>query len=117
MVFQKERPARESGANTSFQPLERRLLPPQQGENAGDLIVGVVRMPKGLRVRTSLCQAIQSLSIVPCQGVKYAPQTNDERLIGQKLGCLIQQSLCLLPIPSHYGRLWPVVDRILIAGI
>ena len=63
-VLQKERPARESAANTSLQPIERGLSPPQQGKNTSDLIVAVVRMPKGFWVCTSLGQAVQRLSII-----------------------------------------------------
>src|SRR5271157_1507043 len=71
-VLQKKRPARESAANTALQPIERGFSPPQQGKNASDLIVVVMRMPKRLWVRTSLGQAAQRLSIIPGQRVKDA---------------------------------------------
>ena len=69
-VLQKKGPARESAANTALQPTERGLLPPQQGKNATDLIVAVVRMSKGLWICTSLGQTAQRLSVIPGQRVK-----------------------------------------------
>lgn len=45
-VFQEKRPAREPCADAAFQPFEGRLALPGQGENARDLIVGVVGVSK-----------------------------------------------------------------------
>ena len=71
-VLQKKRPARESAANTSLQPIERGFSPSQQGKNASDLVVTVMRMPKGFWVCTCLGYTVQRLSIIPRQRVKDA---------------------------------------------
>jgi hypothetical protein len=81
-VLQKKRPARESAANTSLQPIERVFSPPQQGKNTSDLIVAVVRMPKGFWVCTSLGQAVECLSVFPRHCVINALQTDDEWFFG-----------------------------------
>src|SRR5882672_7694209 len=51
-VLQKKRPARESTANTSLQPLEGSFASSQQGKYAGNLMVSVVRMSEGFWTRT-----------------------------------------------------------------
>jgi hypothetical protein len=45
-VFQKKRPARESAADTPLKPFKSSFESPNQGENARDLTIGVVRVPK-----------------------------------------------------------------------
>src|ERR1700751_2444068 len=71
-VLLEKGPARESAAHTSLQPIERGILPLQQGKNASELIVAVVCMPEGFRVCTSLGHAVQRLSIISRQRVKDA---------------------------------------------
>src|SRR4051794_9272079 len=64
-VLQKKRPARESASDTSLQPIERRFSPSQQGKNATDLVVAVMRVSKGFWVCACLGYTVQGLSIVP----------------------------------------------------
>ena len=45
-VFHEKRPARETGADAAFEPCKRFRRPFQQGENAGDLIISMVRVAK-----------------------------------------------------------------------
>ena len=46
-ILQKKRPAGETGVYGAFQPRHRFVLVPQYGINAGDIIVGVMRMAEG----------------------------------------------------------------------
>jgi hypothetical protein len=71
-VLQEKRPARESRADTSLQPLERSFPPPQQCKDACDLIVAVVRVSKGFWARTSLGQAVERHILFPGQRIKDA---------------------------------------------
>ena len=48
VVFQEERPARETVADASLQPGKSLLMLAGQCKHAGDLIIGAVRMPKRL---------------------------------------------------------------------
>ena len=65
MVIDEKWPARESGANASFQPFERRRWPIKQCENASDLIISMMRMTE--RFWNSACpvDALYSLSDLP----------------------------------------------------
>jgi hypothetical protein len=58
-VFHEKRPARKSSADTALQPLKGGVALPGQSENACDLIIGVVRVPKGFRTRTSPGHAVE----------------------------------------------------------
>ena len=53
-VFQEEGPTGESGANTAFEPFEGGFAAAQNGEDAGGLIIGIVRMSEGLWNGTDL---------------------------------------------------------------
>ena len=46
-IFHKKRPARETRADAAFEPFEGRRGPTQDGQDAGNLIVGVVSVAKG----------------------------------------------------------------------
>jgi hypothetical protein len=46
MVFQEKWPACKSAADTPLKPGKGSFTPPQQGENASDLIIGMVSVPK-----------------------------------------------------------------------
>jgi len=45
-VFQEKGPACESSADAPLKPLESSFTSAYQGENASDLIIGMVRVPK-----------------------------------------------------------------------
>ena len=61
-VFQEKRPACETATDTSLQPLKRSFTALQHCKYAGDLIVAVVRMPKGFWARTSRRHTVQRLA-------------------------------------------------------
>src|SRR5215472_2706554 len=70
-IFQEERPTCESGADTPFKPLKSRSPLPCQGENASDLIIGMVRMPKGFWTRTGPGHGVECQFIFSRQRVKH----------------------------------------------
>jgi hypothetical protein len=45
-VLQEKRPARKSAADAPLKPLKSSFASPHQGENASDLIIGMVRVPE-----------------------------------------------------------------------
>ncbi len=90
-VLEEKRPASEAAGDTSLQPLKRSFSPLQHCKYASDLVVAVVRMPKGLWAGTSRRQAVQRLSRRSGRRVIDTLQTDDEWLFRQELDRLIEQ--------------------------
>src|ERR1700675_4835964 len=81
-VFDKKGPARKSGANAPLKPCKGFGWPPQYGENTGDLIIGMVGMPKGFWAGTGPREALERPFRVIRHGVEDPEQTEDERFFG-----------------------------------
>ena len=64
-VSHKKRPASKSGADTSLEPFKCHFVPTQQCKNAGNLILSMVRMSKGLWACACLAQAFKCLPLFP----------------------------------------------------
>ena len=58
---------------------------PGEGENAGDLIVSMVRVPKRFWTRTCPGSCSRAPRLLSRQGVKHALQADDERFVRDKL--------------------------------
>ena len=69
-IFQEVRPASKAGADAPLQPLKSSFAPSGQGERAGDLIVGMVRVPEGFGARTGSGHAFDSRISIPHQRVE-----------------------------------------------
>src|ERR1700733_9713928 len=76
-IFQKVRPASEAGADAPLQPLKSSFAPPSQGERAGDLIIRMVRVPKGFRARTGSGHTSNGRIPIPHQRVEEPMQAGD----------------------------------------
>src|SRR5208282_469415 len=71
-IFQKIRPASEPGTDAPFQPLKSSFASPGEGERAGDLIVGMMRVAKRLWTRTGPGHAVDCRVLIPHQSVEQA---------------------------------------------
>jgi hypothetical protein len=69
-IFQEKRPACESRADASLEPVKSSFAPSRERESASDLIIGVVCVPKRLRTGTGLGHASDCCFSVPGQGVE-----------------------------------------------
>src|SRR5215467_11072494 len=116
MVFEEKRPAGESTADTPLKPLEGRLALSCQRQNAGDLIIGVMRVPKGFWARTGSGHAVQSLWDLTRQCIKHTLETNDEWFFRQELQRFSKQSLRHSPVPRHHVWLRSKIYRVLVGG-
>src|SRR5580704_7889812 len=114
-ILQEVRPAGESGADTSLQPLKSGFASPGEGERAGYLIIRVVRVAKRLWTRTGPGHTINGRISIFHQGVEQALQTDDERFIRDKLKRFVDPEPGLFPVPSHHGGEGSKIKRVLVA--
>lgn len=115
-VAEEEGPAGESGADAALEPLEGddRLL--EQGESAGDLVVDVVGVTKGLRACAGLGDGPEGALGLASQSEEDALKTGDERIAGQETGCFFEQGFSGTPVSGHHGGLRSEVEGVLLAG-
>ena len=78
-----EGPAGETGVDAAFQPRHGLVRFPQYGINAGDLIVGVVRMAEGARGIQSPANTLERRAGLVAPGVQHALHADDQRLVAQ----------------------------------
>ena len=62
-IFPEKRPTRESSADTALKPFKGGFVSSRQGENASDLIIGMVSVAKGFWNRASLAHTFECLFI------------------------------------------------------
>src|ERR1700678_4088177 len=115
-IFQEIGPAGESGTHTSLQPLKSSLASPSESERAGDLIIRVVSVPEGFRIRAGSGDTIDGCISVPRQDMEQTLQADDERIAGYELQRFLHQPVRLFPVPSHHCRIWSEIKRILVTG-
>src|SRR6266700_6075747 len=82
-IFSEKRPTRESSADTALKPFKGGFVSSRQGENASDLIIGMVSVAKGFWNRASLAHTFECLFTSACQCVQDPLQAYDERFVGQ----------------------------------
>src|SRR5450432_4036145 len=71
-IFQEKRPTGESGADAPLKPLKCSFASSCQGEGTGDLMISMVRMPKGFWTRTGPGYTVDGRFCVPHQSVEQA---------------------------------------------
>src|ERR1700683_716895 len=69
-IFQEVRPASEACADAPLQRPKSSFAPSGEGERAGDLIVRMVRVPKGFGARTGSGHTFDSRISIPHQRVQ-----------------------------------------------
>ena len=69
-IFQEERPAGEPRADAPLEPLKGSFAPSRQGEGASDLMIRMVCVSKGFRIRTGSGHTIDCCLSVPHQGME-----------------------------------------------
>src|SRR5690348_1399463 len=114
-ILQKERPARESGANAALKPFKRLFRLAQHSQDAANLVVAVVCVAESSRNNAGAVHRGQCTLMLARQSVKQSLKTQDERFVGQKTPSLIQTQSGLLPFACHHGYLWSEVKRVFIA--
>src|SRR5882724_11201014 len=71
-VFQEKRPAGKACADTPLQPLKGSFVATGERENASDLVIVVVRVPKRLWTGTGFGHAVERLFFFSRQRIKHA---------------------------------------------
>src|SRR5215813_12728651 len=113
-VFEKERPARESTADAPLKPLEASSRLPRERVNAGNLVIGVMRVTEGLWTRASSGQALDCLFDAASQSMQHSLEAYDQRFIRQELQRFSKHRFRRFPIPRHHVRLRSKINGVLV---
>src|ERR1700680_3761686 len=89
----KKRPARKTSFYSAFQPGHRLLSLSQRAINAGDLMVGVVRMSEGTGGIECSANTLQRKANLITPGVQHTLKTNNQGFVGHLFQGLSQPLL------------------------
>ena len=78
-----ERPARKPGVDAPFEPRHRLVRVPEYRINAGDVVVGVVRVAEGTRGIQRLTNTLQCEVGLTAPGVQHALKGDEPGLVRQ----------------------------------
>src|SRR5262249_62955 len=103
--------------HSALKPFEGRFRTIQQGEDACDLIVGVVGVAEGARIRASAVHTTKCQLRITCKCVKETLKAYDHRIFGAEPNSSIEKFLGMLPLYRKEIRLRRKVSRIFVRGI
>jgi len=92
-MYLEEGPAGISAVDAALQPSERLVGFPQRRVDAGDLLVGVMRMSEGLRAFERFVDTLKSPDGLFAARVQHGMQADDQRFVGVVCQCDVQPLL------------------------